>query len=112
MDMSLFIDLPFGDENALRDFIMRNSLAHKEVAVKFFAQGKSVPAYPIDNIDDLQDWLSSHNLIHQKELENLGSTQDYHLDQTDWNDEGQFREWLFMHALLHQSVNQALGITA
>jgi hypothetical protein len=109
--MSLFADMQFGDEDALRDFLMRNSLSHKAVAAKFIAAGLTVPAYPLDDISSLQDWLSTHAEIHQKELSNLGSTESFRvLDDTNWEDEQQFRNWHFMHALLHQQVDQALGI--
>jgi hypothetical protein len=111
MNLILFADMQFGDEDALRDFLMRNSLAHQAVAAKFMSQGMSVPAYPIDDISDFQDWLSTHAAIHQQEFANLGvSTKLSLLDEVDWKDEEQFRNWHFMHALLHQQVDQVLGI--
>jgi hypothetical protein len=111
MNFILFSDMKYGDEDSMRDFLFHNSLSHKAVAEKFIAGGMTALTYPLDDIGDLQDWLTTHAMVHQRELSNLGATEVFHiLDDTDWSDEHTFRNWHFMHALLHQQVDQALGI--
>lgn len=73
----------------------------------------SVPAYDIfswnDDPEKVQQWLVSHELIHQVLREACGIT-GTDLSLADFTDEEQFAEWQQDNATEHQQFRQVLGI--
>lgn len=110
MDMMIFAQMPFGDSDAMQDFLLHNALSHKQVALFFEQNGKAMESYPLEKMLNESDWLQIHSKVHQQEFANLGLTSLPELDNVDLTNEAQFRDWMWEHSLVHQYVYQVLGL--
>jgi hypothetical protein len=111
MDMMLYIDSPFGDENAIRDFLFANSQSHSLTALTLEQRGSPIASQPIGDMASQRDWLEVHQKIHSDELAALGIPEmGVDLSQVDLQDKKQYRDWMLQHAYIHQYINAALGL--
>lgn len=110
MDMMTFVDTPFGDQDAFKDFLFNNSRAHHDVATKLEQMGHSIDAYPLTDMSDENDWKEIHNQTHQQEFSLLGLIGLPDLSEVDLKDEQQYDDWMQAHADAHFAVNTALGL--
>lgn len=110
-DMSLYSTIPFGDESAMKDFLLSNSQSHSQVADALEKMGSPVSISPIaDTGDNMETWLDLHNQIHQNEFLQLGLVGLPDLSDVDLKNEQEFHDWNELHVLAHQTVNQYLGL--
>ena len=110
MDMMIFADTKFDDEDSMKYFRLQNSLSHSNIAKSFKRSGLPIESYPLNTVGDEKDWLLVHNEVHQQEIVNLGITEQVDLSEVDFSNQEQFYEWMQRHALLHQYVENALGL--
>lgn len=111
MDISIFADTPFDDEDAMEDFLLANSLSHSLVATTLEQNGKFIATYPISSMGDESNWKDEHYRMHQDEFTLLGLTGMPDWTGFDFEDEAQWADWHSQHAVVHQAVNSVLGIT-
>lgn len=110
MDMTIFTSTPFGDNDAMKDFLFANSQAHRDIAQALEKRGLSIDSKPLAEMGNEKDWLHTHADIHQQELIRLGVTEPVDLGEVDLQDEQAYYDWMRSHALLHLYINQALGL--
>jgi hypothetical protein len=111
VDISPFVGTPYNDANALSDFMMANSAAHRAVADEIVTSyGYSVSSVPAEHGGDLGEWLSTHYNVHRQEFNVLGLTNLPDLSTLDPKSEQQYHDWMQMHSNVHAQVNQALGL--
>ncbi len=111
MDFSIFISTPFGDEEAMKDFLFANALTHRDIAKSLIVQGNKVDSVPLTDMGNEDDWMRVHSDTHTRELTLLGIDQDIDLSTANLRDEGEFYDWMNTHALLHVYMNNVLGLT-
>lgn len=123
----------FGDEEALKSFVLAHRFTHEAESQAIAAQfGGSINTYDVGSLqiiepwiammrgaiqgmpEELGDWLDLHNANHIAmeaflPASNLGISAD--LSRTDFSDPEQMQEWLFAHQQMHQYEQQQLGIT-
>ena len=109
--MTLFSDIKFGDDAAMKDFLLANADSHSQVAAFLVQKGKQVDSKPITDMGNIQDWLAIHSDIHNQELSHLGVIDMPNLVDVDFSNEQEYSEWHIQHALLHLYVQQALGLS-
>jgi hypothetical protein len=112
MDMSIYTDMPFDDKEAKKSFLLDNSLSHALIGKTLEQLGKSINAYPLNEMGNEKDWLNNHNDLHHQELILVGINQDIDLADVDMKDKQQWYDWMQQHALIHNYVNSALGIVS
>lgn len=113
MDFDAISIVKFGDRDSLQEFLFANGIQHTVFREQFFAAGLTVPAFPLidADIDNLDDWLLSHQTEHMAFSQILGLDVPIDLMDVDWNDEEDFYEWLASHLTLHQIIAAELGLS-
>ncbi len=110
MNLSIYEIMPFGDEDALKDFVLANALSHSLIDKVLGVKGKFVMGFPLQDISDPQTWLQNHYLMHVSEFEQIGLNGLPDISVVDFENEGQFRDWMKLHSDVHAAENTALGI--
>ena len=110
MDISFLVDVKFGDADAFKDFLFSNSRAHHDVATALEQLGHSIDSYPLTEIGNIDDWLATHDDMHQQEFALLGLTGLPSMAEFDLTIEKEYNDFMYLHAAAHVAVNNALGI--
>ena len=113
MDFDTLSIVKFGDVDSLNEFLFANGIQHQVFRETFFAQGISVPAFPITDADvqNLDDWLQAHQVEHQSFANLLGLDNPFDMLDVDFNDESDFYDWLANHLAIHQAIAANLGLS-
>jgi hypothetical protein len=61
------------------------------------------------SVDNIDNWLQSHQLMHQQMDEILGIV-GYDLYDVDWQDQSQLAGWIFLNANEHFNASEILQI--
>ena len=110
MIIQSLIDTPFGNAEAFNDFLFANSSFHSAAATKLEGMGKSIDAYPLNEIGNVKDWMLIHYQTHQQEFAQLGLVGLPDLSEFDLSDEQQYNDFMLAHYAAHQAVNAVLGL--
>ena len=114
MDFATLSIVKFGDRDSLGEFLFINSVQHQVFRETFFAQGIQVPAFPLADadIDNLDDWLLSHQDEHLAFANLLGLDNPANMLDVDWNVEDDFYDWISSHLYIHEAIAVALNINS
>ena len=112
MDMEKLSTVVWGDKDGLSEFLFENSVQHKLFRNIIADQGVQIPAFPLADaeIEDIDDWLLSHQVEHQAMSAQLNLSNPFNLLDADWSIESDFYEWIASHYSLHRSIVSALGL--
>ena len=110
MKMELYIDSPFGNDEAFHDFLGHHEVAHQTINLFLARKGHLVTVYPLaQSPKESTDWLLDHNQMHQQ----IGwfiSIPMPDISEVDLNNQEQYADWMLTHAEMHQQIDAALGI--
>jgi hypothetical protein len=103
----------FGDKDSLGVFLFENGLQHTLFRQVFQDQGIYAPAYPLidANIDNLDDWLLSHQVEHNYFAALLDLQNPFNMLDANWNIENDFYDWLSTHLYIHQQIASTLNLS-
>jgi hypothetical protein len=112
MNMDTLSIVKFGDKDSLSEFLFENGLQHKLFYETFMDSGIVVPSYPLidANVDNLDDWLQSHQVEHQSFAGYLGLNNPFNLLDVDFNKEEDFYDWVANHLYIHEQIASELGL--
>jgi len=112
MNMDTLSIVKFGDKDSLGEFLFENGLQHKLFYETFMDSGVQVPSYPLidANVDNLDDWLQSHQVEHQAFAALLNLNNPFNLLDVDFNKEEDFYDWIANHLFIHQQIAASLGL--
>jgi hypothetical protein len=108
--IELYIDSPFGDQEAFRDFLGHHEIAHETINHYLARKGHIVTVWPLSQApQDSTDWLLDHNQMHKQIGDYLGLSMP-DISEVDLNNQGQYADWMLTHGQMHQQIDQALNI--
>lgn len=112
MSFSAVFQFKVGDEAGKNRFLLEHYVEHQMFYKTLLGQTPSVVTlnYPIQRMDNEQEWLASHQRMSQAVWSGLGGGQSTNFETLDWSNPGQVQDWFNLHALWHQSVRDALGL--
>lgn len=112
MNLDALSMVKFGDEDSLKGFMFENGIQHQTFAETIGRTGTTYSVFPLldANVNDLEDWLLSHQVEHQAIAQTLNLSNPVNLMDSNWNDENSFYDWLSTHLDIHQQIISALGI--
>jgi hypothetical protein len=112
VNIAIYADTPFGDEDAFNEFLGHHAAAHKGIAETMMRSGLQSNSIPLaDTPMDNQPWMLDHYQLHIGIGSQIGlGTPD--LASYDLKDETQYTDWMAVHSALHSAINAKLGITS
>ena len=114
MDISIFNDFVFSNEEAWEDFLMANAKSHDLYNVTLEGLGLPINSVNLIDMDDSQDgrndWLQNHNVAHQYLAATLGIDTVPDLYDVQLKDDNQFANWLQLHIQQHQLADLILNL--
>lgn len=133
MNIDFYGMFNFGDEDAVKVFVLAHQMTHDAENRAIFEQyGQNITTYEVGGqeivapwiaimrkeVDStpaaLTDWLEMHNNAHQAILAVLPPAvglPTVDLSLANFADENQMYEWLMLHQQIHSYEQQALGVT-
>lgn len=112
MNLSVWTDTPFDDEDAFADFALVHGLAHDKFAEVMYPLGFVYTTYPLyDTPNYDRDWLMTHQQEHESIFAQLGLTGLPDLATVDLKKNDEYDDWMEQHQLIHEQINSFLGIT-
>ncbi|HLZ34253.1 MAG TPA: hypothetical protein VKP13_09555, partial [Nitrospira sp.] len=93
MAFSALTDWKFGDEKGLQSFLLEHYLEHRLMHDALLALGFEPVDYPLQNMDDPDQWLNAHQLVSQSIWTGTGGGQSVDLATLDWKSERQVDDW-------------------
>lgn len=102
--------MQFGDEDAFREMLDYNALAHETIFNTLLGAGTIISHYPLFTFGgDDEDWRLVHAQVHGAIAAalDIGTVQ---LDDVDFKDPEQYEAWISDHASHHSQIAAALGI--
>lgn len=136
MNMDFYGYFNYGDDDAVRQFVLAHYFAHEAEANAIATQfGRSITTYNAagfgavdpwialmhgednDPARGMYDWLQAHNDNHQTMLSIIGgggtsaTLQTVDLSLANFANEEEMYDWLTAHQQLHQFEQTSLGLT-
>lgn len=111
MSLIAFSSVPFGNAQALREFLDLNAIEHDSVNDAIFDSGQEVDAMPLIADRPNQDWQFIHEEQHRQWSIALNLAQPPDLSGIDFANPVQFDDWIAAHAQHHSLVRSALGLS-
>lgn len=99
-----------GDEGGKNRFLLEHYLEHMEIYRALAAQGIATVNYPIQTMEEPNEWLAAHQTMSQSVWSGIGGGQSTDLGRVDWNDAQQMQDWMVLHRDWHRSVRNSLGL--
>lgn len=110
VNIVIFADAPFEDNDAFLDFLMAHEISHSGIAVKIASLGGFVSSRPLgQKPEEDKDWMLDHYQIHL-EIGSYLSQPVPDLMGYDLSVQEQHEEWMTIHSNVHSNINSALGI--
>lgn len=111
MNLTSLTDVDFKSEEAMREFLDANALAHETIFNTILATGVVMEHYPLWTMGGAdQDWLLVHDSEHRAIANALSLGLPPDLAEVDFQDERAAQDWFNNHALQHDLINQTLGL--
>lgn len=109
MNIQPWVDVQFGDDGGFKQFLFMHLIAHQNMAEYLADQNLVIPNYPLDNIEQQEDWLFVHNQVHVEADARLGLTTPQDLELYNLKDETEFYDWMALHGQDHDRQFLAMG---
>lgn len=109
-----FVDVQFGDHDAMRNFLLVHKLSHTQIVTYFQNHGlASLEALPEDvGLDhDPPSWLQVHDYIHHQIGAALNQQGVPDLQTVNLQNEDEFYDWMQVHGELHDAINAITGLS-
>jgi len=112
MDMEKLSTVQWGDRDGLSESLSENYVQHKLSRNILADSGVQIPAFPLADaeIEDIDDWLLSHQVEHQAISSQLNLSNPFNLLDANWSIESDFYDWIASHYSLHRNIVSALGL--
>jgi len=114
MDVSVFGDFTYDNEEAWNDFVLVNGLQHKLYNYMLQELGVTLAGYDLIDLDDTkdsrEDWLSNHYKAHETLAVVLHLAAPPDLLDIELNDDNQFSNWLQIHQQIHQQLDSIFEV--
>lgn len=111
MNIAIFTDAPFDDQDAFRDFQLSHGIAHDQIAKTMFAQGLQYGTYPLyETPREDKSWLLDHQTEHESIYYLLGLTGMPDLATVSFDKQDEYEDWMLLHQQVHSLINDTLGI--
>ena len=115
MDISIFTDFYYDNDDAWNDFMFQNGLSHARYNDALEGLGFTVPTSNLfdmeDSKDGRNDWLMTHYQLHQYLASIIGAIGLADLSDVELNDNNQFDNWLQLHAQAHVVLDEILNVS-
>lgn len=100
------------DEAGWGQWFLEHAREHRSFTGVLLAQTPSVATaeFPIDRMDDPEDWLNAHMEMSQSVWSGAGGGQCTDLRTVEWSDEQQLNQWLLVHEQWHATMRDTLGL--
>lgn len=112
MDVSIFTDFSYSNEDAWNDFLLVNALSHSRYNETIERTGLKINSTNLYDMDDSEegrsDWLMSHYQEHQRLAVTVGAVALSDLSDVELNNDSQFDDWLKLHAQAHAVLDSVL----
>lgn len=109
MNIAPYVDVAFGDGEAMSQFKFIHFVTHDTISQAIEDAGINIDNYPLDNWDNLPDFMFQHNIIHIRIAQALGLSAPQDLELYDLEEESQFYDWMAIHGQEHDRILLALG---
>ena len=109
MNLAPYIDVKFEDKEAFSQFVFVHLLSHDAIGNYVHDQNLAVTNYPLDNIENKQDWMFTHNQAHIMIAQRLGLTAPQDLELYDLEEASEFYDFMALHGNEHDRVFLAMG---
>lgn len=109
MNLAPYVDVEFEDTEAMQQFAFVHLLAHNSIAEYLADQNLSIDNFPIDNMENQEDWMFQHMQTHIVIAQRLGLDAPQDLEVYDLQDKQQFYDWHALHAGEHDRILLAIG---
>lgn len=115
MDLSVFSEFGFDNEEAWEDFLFANGLNHQRYIFELQSLGVDVDTTDLfdcdtDSKDAMDAWLQTHYRAHQVLVSALGLPECPDLTDVHFNDVSEFASWLDVHMQQHQLIDSTLNL--
>lgn len=112
MNLSPLTDVEFGDEDAFREMLDYNALAHETIFRALMETGVVISHYPLFTFGgEDEQWRLVHADEHRAIAVALGiSGPPTSLEDVDFRDSNQYDGWIADHAAHHNQIASALGL--
>jgi hypothetical protein len=101
-----------GDPGGMSRFLLEHYVEHMQFYDSLLGRTPSVVTvnYPIQRMEDPEEWLASHQLMSQSVWTGLGGGQSTDFGRLDWKNPNQVQDWFNLHRQWHASVRDSLGL--
>jgi hypothetical protein len=112
VNLSALQDVEFGDEEALREMLDFNALAHETIFGALLDTGVIIPHYPLFTMaGEDQDWRLVHAAEHRAIADALAiSGPSTSFEDVNFHNQEEYDGWVSDHAAHHSLIAEALGI--
>jgi len=110
MAFSAVSQFVYGDDLGFNNWLLAHYLEHVEFIDTLQDNSFTVLAYPIQSMEDPDQWLQTHHRMHQAIWTAIGGGTSTNLAAVDWKKDDQVQDWLEIHARIHQQIRDSLGI--
>src|SRR5438445_7152705 len=106
MAFSALFEFVPGDEHGKGRWLLEHYIEHRRFADALLAQTPSIVSldYPIQRMENEQDWLAAHQKMTASVHNGLGGGAAPDFERLDFEDEGALKDWFVRHGLLHTST--------
>lgn len=96
----------------MQRWLLEHYMEHMEFYRALLGHTPSVVSvnYPIERMEQPQDWLAAHQKMSQSVWSGLGGGQSSDFGELDWDDPLQVQDWMYEHHQWHRNVAATLGL--
>lgn len=99
-----------GDEPGKNRWLLEHYLEHQQFYKGLLDISVVTVNYPLQHMDNPQDWLGAHQEVSQSVWSGLGGGQSTDFSTLDWKSPAAVQDWMNLHQLWHKTVRDALGL--
>lgn len=101
-----------GDESGKGRWLLEHYLEHQQFTAALATQTVTLSfiSYPIQRMEDPQEWLAAHQELSQNQWSAAGGGQSTDFRTLDWNDSQAVQDWMNLHQLWHASLRSTLNL--
>ena len=112
MNMDTLSIVKFGDSESLGEFLFENGTQHLLFWETMTDKGLTYSKFPITDADinNLDDWLLSHQTEHQALAGYLNLNNPFNMLDVNFQNETDFYDWIGTHLTIHEQIASALGL--
>lgn len=99
-----------GDPKGMQVWALTHYLEHQIFYNTLLSQGTVTINYPLQMIENMDEWLAWHDEEHQSVWKGVGGGQATDLQRVDWKNTNNLLDWFQIHAQVHYQIRQSLGL--